>query len=148
MASRVGLTAAALLVIALVSPSASDAKGTVRIQQPSGAATVYKNVNIEVVKNTLRIITADRKGVLVITDAACSFVGKIMRCLPYSYVLEQSGTHPLDFEHGTIYYNPTQTKQKMSHSSSQLEPNGVLVAVKSKRGTYVSVTGTLDKRSQ
>ncbi|MGZ3505838.1 MAG: hypothetical protein ACXVAC_18985 [Vulcanimicrobiaceae bacterium] len=117
-----------------------------RVQQSNGSVQLYDNATIEVVGKTLQITTANGKGTLVINDAACSYVEKLMRCLPYHYVLQQNGTHQLDFEHGTIYYNPTQTKQQMTFSSTQLEPEGVLIAVKSKKGTYVTITGTLDGR--
>jgi hypothetical protein len=138
---------ASLVALGLLAPLVCEAKGTVRVQQANGDVQIYDNATIRIVGKTLRITTADGKGTIVITDAACSYVGKLMRCLPYHYVLQQGGTHQLDFEHGTIYYNPTQTSQQMSYSSQMLEPGGVLIAVKSKKGTYLSVTGKLDGRS-
>jgi hypothetical protein len=137
---------ASFVVLALMLPAVCGAKGTVRVQQSNGSVQLYDNATIEVVGKTLQITSADGKGTLIINDAACSYIQKLMRCLPYHYVLQQNGTHPLDFERGTIYYNPTQTRQQMSFSSTQLEPQGVLIAVKSKKGTYVTVTGKLDGR--
>ena len=136
-----------LTVLTLMFPFATDAKGTVRVQQSDGSVQLYENATIAVVNKTLQIATADGKGTIIINDAACSYVGKLMRCLPYRYALEQDGTHQLDFEYGTIYYNPTDTKQQLTYSSQTLEPQGVLIAVKSKKGTYLTVTGTLDKRT-
>ena len=135
-----------LAIFAFLGPSIAHAKGTVRVQQSNGSVQLYENATIEVVAKNLEITTADGKGKLVITDAACSYVQKLMRCLPYSYVLKQNGTHRLDFDHGTIYYNPTQTKQQLTYSSTQLEPEGVMIAARSKKGTYLTVTGKLDGR--
>ncbi|MBV8244839.1 MAG: hypothetical protein JOZ38_02855 [Candidatus Eremiobacteraeota bacterium] len=136
----------ALIACAVLIPCVAEAKGTVRVQQSDGSVQVYRDVTLRVVGKTLQITTADSKGTLVITDAACSFVDALMRCLPYHYTLVQNGAHLLDFEYGTVYYNPTKTKQTLRYSSTQLEPDGVLAAVKSKRGTYVSISGTLDGR--
>jgi hypothetical protein len=137
---------AIFITLALALPSAVDAKGTVRVQQSDGSVDLYDNVTIMVVGNTLQVTTADGKGTIVINDSACSYVGQLMRCLPYRYVLKQNGEHALDFQYGTIYYNPTQTKQQLSHSSTQLEPQGILLSVKSKKGTYVTLSGKLDGR--
>lgn len=135
----------AVLVLAVVAPLHCQAKGTMRVQRADGSVQTYKNVTIKVVKRTLRLTTADNKGTLVVNDAACSPVGQLLRCLPYGLVLEQNGTHPLDFDRGTIYFNRTASKQQLKYSSTRLEPHGILASFRSERGTYVSLTGEVDQ---
>lgn len=137
----------AVAICAFALPAVAQAKGTVRVQQSDGSVQIYRNATIRVAGRTLQIMTADKKGSLIIAEAACSHVGALLRCLPYRYVLQQNGAHLLDFERGTVYFNPTSARQQLSHSSTQIEPNGVLMAVVSKKGTYVTLTGTLDGRS-
>ena len=46
---------------------------------------------------------------------------------------------------GTVYINPSQTAQPLTHSSAQLPARGVLLSIKTKAGTYVSLTGRVDE---
>ncbi|HME81317.1 MAG TPA: hypothetical protein VKF82_04505, partial [Candidatus Eremiobacteraceae bacterium] len=55
------------------------------------------------------------------------------------------GTHPLDFQRGTVYVNLTDSKQPLSNSSMQLPPQGILLSLTTKVGTIVNMTGTIDK---
>ena len=133
--------------IALSLSCTALANGTVRVQQPDGAVQIYPHAHFTVVKRTLHITSGDKVGTLIITDAACTLsASEIMTCLPYSMVLVQNGTHPLDFQRGTIYYNRAKAKQTLPRSSTQLPPNGLLGLLISKRGTYVTFSGTLDGR--
>lgn len=141
------LLAIAAAICAFALPAFVQAKGTVRVQQSDGSVQIYRNATIRVVGRTLHITTADKKGTLIITEAACSHIGALLRCLPYRYILQQNGAHALDFQRGTVYYNPTSAKEQLSHSSMQIEPNGVLMSLVSKKGTYLTLTGTLDGRS-
>jgi hypothetical protein len=144
MIRAVILAACALAFGAVAIPV--DAKGTARIQQKNGSVQVYPNVTIRGIGgNALTITSADSKGTLIVTKAACSFAGEVMRCLPYSMALAQGGsTKPIDFDRGTVYYNSTDTKQQLPLSSTQLPPKGILAAFLTKRGTYITVTGTVD----
>ncbi len=145
---RFSLRAAIIALVAASSlvPVCADAKGSVRVQQPDGAVQTYDNATFHVVNKTIEIRTADGAGTLIITDAACTLGdNKILTCLPYAMELKQNGqTRELDFHRGTVYYNKSDSKQTLSRSSTQLPPNGVLGALKSKRGTYVTFSGTLD----
>jgi len=125
---------------------AVDAKGTVTVQQSNGSTQTYNNVTIVIAHKTLRVTTADGVGTLVIDKAACSYVGNLQMCLPYSMTLDQGGgTHPLDFQRGTVYVNLTDSKQPLSNSSMQLPPQGILLSLTTKVGTIVNMTGTIDK---
>jgi hypothetical protein len=127
----------------------ADAKGTVLVQQSDGSTQSYAGVDIRITNKTLRITTADGKGTLVIDKAACSYAGDLLRCLPYSITLDQGGgTHPLDFERGTIYANLTDAKQQLPFSSTQVPPKGILLALKTKIGTIVTMTGEIDEVSK
>jgi hypothetical protein len=126
--------------------TAARATGTVRVQQSSGSVQLYPNSRIEINNKDLRITTADKKGTLVIDDAACSFVGQVMRCLPYSMALNQGGgLHPLDFQRGTVYLNLTDVKQPLPLTSKQLPPHSIMLSLTTKIGTIVDVTGQIDK---
>ncbi len=130
----------------LAGGSAVLAKGTVTVQQSDGSTQTYNNVSIVIANKTLRITTADGVGSLVIDKAACSYVGDLQMCLPYSMTLDQGGgTHPLDFQRGTVYANLTDSKQPLPQSSAQLPPNGIMLSLTTKIGTIVNLTGTIDK---
>jgi len=126
--------------------SVAEAKGTVRVQQSDGSIQVYQNVSLVIVNHTLRITTEDGKGTLVVTRAACSFEGDLMRCLPDQLQLIQGGTESmLDFQQGTLYWNKTGTKQQLSASSTQVPPNGVLGLLTTKKGTIIAISGVVDE---
>jgi len=130
----------------LTAAGVAHAKGTVTVQQSDGSTQTYNNVSIVIANKTLRITTADGVGTLVIDKAACSYVGNLQMCLPYSMTLDQGGgSHPLDFQRGTVYANLTDSKQPLSQSSMQLPPNGIMLSLTTKIGTIVNLTGTIDK---
>jgi hypothetical protein len=129
-------------------PLVAHAKGTMRVQQADGSVQLYNNVHLAVAGRTLKITTSNNKGTLLVEDAACSFVDQVMRCIPDRVRLQQNGTHDLDFDRGTVYFNTTDSKQQLKYSSTQLPPNGVLGTLISQKGTYVTLTGTLDSRSK
>ena len=125
-------------------PIFAQAKGTMRVQQSDGSVQLYDNVNLAVSGRQLLITTSNKKGTLIVDEAACSFVEHVMSCIPERVRLKQNGTQPLDFDRGTVYFNRTDTKQQLKYSSTQLPPNGVLGSLKSPKGTYVTWSGTLD----
>lgn len=133
-----------LAIICTIAPSPADARGTVRVQERDGSVRFYHDATMRVVDRTLRITSADKQGTLVISDAACTLIGHVLRCLPYHVALEQNGTHQLDFEHGTLFYNPTDAKQHLTHSSTTLQAKGILGVLMSNVGTFVTLSGTLD----
>jgi len=136
----------ALLVAVCIVCRPASASGTARIQQPDGDVKTYKNVRIVINEGNLWMTSSDGKGTLVIGKAACSKIGELVRCLPYDATLVQFGekTH-IALQSGTAWLNPSQTTQTLPLSSAQLPAHGVLVSVRSKRGTYVTLTGTVDK---
>jgi hypothetical protein len=130
----------------LAASSGAYAKGTVTVQQSDGSTQHYAGVTIRVVNKTLRITTADGLGTLTIDRAACSYVGDLMMCLPYDMTLTQGGgSHPLDFQRGTVYLNLTDAKQQLPLSSMQLPPQGILLSLTTKIGTIVNLNGTIDQ---
>ena len=52
-------------------------------------------------------------------------------------------TNPL--KSGTVWVNPSSTTQQLTLSSTQLPPRGVLLSIQTKAGTYVSLTGVVDR---
>ena len=122
------------------------AKGTINVQQNNGSVQVYHDVTIRVAHKALRVTTADGKGTLIIDKAACSFVGELQSCLPYSIKLEQGGVvKPLDFKRGTVYVNLTGDKQQLPYSSTQIPPQGILLSLQTKIGTIVNLSGVIDQ---
>jgi len=127
----------------------ATATGTMRIEQSDGSSRTYNDVKIRVSQQKLRITSADNVSTLVISKAACSFIGKIMRCLPYTLSIEQNGKiMPLDFYNGTIYINTGDKDHALPYSSQQLPPNGIVFAMHSKIGTIVTLSGKLDEVSK
>jgi hypothetical protein len=128
-----------------VSIGPANATGTVRVQQRDGSVQIYSGVRIVVRNDSMSITSHDGKGTLLIGKAACSKVADLIRCLPYDATLEQNGKAArIALQTGTVWLNPTDAEQPLSHSSAQLPPHGVLLAVKTRAGTYVSLTGILD----
>ena len=92
------------------------------------------------------ITTSDGQGTVVLGKAACTKVGELVKCLPWDATLFQNGSRVrIPLESGTVWLNPTGTAQLLSNSSTQLPPRGVSLAVQTKRGTYVTLTGTIDE---
>lgn len=125
---------------------AAHATGTARIQQPDGAVKVYRDVRISIENKRMSITSSDGKGTLVIGKAACSMIGKLMRCFPYSAVLDQNGgAQPVAMQTGTVWLNLSDAIQQLPRSSTQLPLRGVLLSIRTKAGTYVSLQGTVDE---
>ena len=124
----------------------ADATGTVRIQRSDGSIKTYTNVHIVVQNESMEITSSDRQGTIVLGKAACTKVGELVRCIPYDATLEQRGeARHIPLQSGTVWINPSQTKQQLTHSSTELPPRGVLLSVRTKAGTYVTMTGVIDK---
>lgn len=141
------LASAALLTGMLAALHApANATGTVLIQQPNGSEKTYTNVRIIVWNESMAITSSDGKGTVVFGKAGCTKVGELVECLPYDATLFQNGQKMHIFvQSGTVWLNPSQTMQQLSHSSTQLPPRGVLLAVRTKRGTYVTLSGVVDE---
>jgi hypothetical protein len=137
MKARIGTL---ILAIALL------ATGTARIQQRDGTTKTYTNVRIVVLTDSMAITSSDGEGTLVFGKAACTKVGELLRCIPYDATLEQHGqsTH-VPLQYGTVWLNPSSATQQLSFSSKQLPPHGVLLSIQTKAGTYVSLTGVVDR---
>jgi hypothetical protein len=72
-------------------------------------------------------------------------VGDIYRCLLTHMSLTQNGqTKPLDFSNGTIYANTTDGNLNLPLSSQVVPPKGIVMALTTNAGTYISMTGTID----
>jgi hypothetical protein len=123
-----------------------NAKGTVVVQQHDGSTKKYNNVRIQVRNDEMAITSADGKGTIVLGKSACNKVGELIECLPYDATLFQNGerTH-IALQSGTVWLNPGTTAQQVSNSSTTLPPRGVLLSVKTKKGTNVSLTGVVDE---
>jgi len=132
-------------MLAAIAPVLASARGSVRIEQIDGSVKTYAGVHLRLSGGNLHIGSADGRGTLEVSHAACSYVGALQRCLPYALVLRQDGAHRITFDRGTIYFNLTDTPQPLPHSSKTVPPNGVLALLKTKRGTYISIAGRLDE---
>ncbi len=136
--------AVAPAVAALFGPA--GATGTARVVQRDGSQKTYTSVRISIKNGSMAITSADGQGTIVLGDAACTKVGELLECLPYDATLLQYGrkTH-IALQSGTVWLNPSKTRQQLSHSSTELPPRGVLLAVRTKKGTYVTLTGVVDE---
>ena len=126
-------------------PAVAFGTGTARIQQRDGSVKTYQNVRISIENKQMSITSADRAGTLVIGKAACSSVGKLVQCLPYSATLKQHGaTRSIAIQSGSAWFNPGDVGEQLPLSSTQLPPRGVLVSIRTKSGTYFSLSGVVD----
>lgn len=139
LAVLIGGTFAAQLGVA-------SATGTARITQRDGSVRTYSNVRIAVRDQAMWITSSDDRGTLVFGKAACTKVGELLECLPYDATLYQNGEkRRIPLQSGTVWLNPTKVGQQLTHSSARLPPRGVLLAVLTKAGTYLTLTGVVDE---
>ena len=137
---------AALAVFALSSPLVARAEGTARIQQTNGTVNVYSGVKIQIVHNTLAMTTADGSGTLMIYRAACAYQGDVLVCLPTGATLVQGGSvNPIKIVQGTVYANLTDEMQQLSLSTMRIPAHSIMMAITTGKGTYVTLSGTIDK---
>jgi hypothetical protein len=122
------------------------ATGTVVIRQADGHTDRYADVGIKIIHNALYVSTADGKSTLVINRAACSYQGKLMVCLVQNGTLVAAGSpKSLDLRHGTVYVNSTDDPQQLMMSTSKVAPHSLLLSFTTDRGTYLSLSGRIDK---
>jgi hypothetical protein len=136
-----------LLAFAVSLGAAANASALVRVQQTDGSIQEYPNAIVRYSKEAhdLTITTADGKGTLTIDQAACSYVDNLYRCLVTDASLSQNGqTHPIVCRSGTIYANTTGGEIKLPLSTQGVPPRGIVMALQTKAGTYISMTGTID----
>jgi hypothetical protein len=130
-----------------LSTTYAGASGTARIEQPDGSVKTYDAVHIRVQGNQRLLITSsDGKGTLVVNKASCTAIASLLRCLAYSAELDQNGlVLPIALQTGTVWLNLSGAIHQLPFSSTQLATRGVLMALDTKRGTHVALTGTLDE---
>jgi hypothetical protein len=141
----VALALGALLAgLALGSPA--WANGLVKVQQSDGSVREYPQTAMRWNGQTLWLHSADGKGVLEITTAACSDANNLVRCLPYAITLHQAGAkRPIAVQRGTIYMNFSSEGHHVPYSSELLRAHHLLVAIRTKHGTYITVRGDVDE---
>jgi hypothetical protein len=146
MKRRAALAAGALALVLALGTSIASAEGTVRINQHDGSVQTYGNSVIRLAGDTVRVFSPDNHDTLIVSHAACSYVGEIQRCLPYRIALRRNHVdHPIGFDHGTVYLNLGSTAESLPRSSAQIPPNGIVVFLRTARGTSIAVHGTIDK---
>jgi len=140
-------TMTALTIFSLIlSQEAAGAHGTVVITKRSGVVKTYEHARIQLLSDSsLQIAAADGHGTLTLDHAACTFVGELQRCLPYEVMIDHDGVkHPMDLERGTLYLNTSDAALPLPHSSGQVAPHSIMLALRTERGTLISVTGRID----
>jgi hypothetical protein len=140
---RFGLFLAAALAVQV---GHANATGTARIQHPDGSVSTYYNVRITIFNESMAITSSDGQGTVVFGKASCTKIDELVKCLPWDATLFQNGLKlRVPLKSGTVWLNPSRTAQPLSHSSTQLPPRGVLLAVQTRRGTYLTLTGVVDE---
>jgi len=148
MKAPIGIWALALFLIGtiLIPCRPANATGTAVISQADGSRRTYTGVRIVIWNESMALTSSDGAGTVVIGKASCTKIGELVRCLPWDATLFQNGNKVhIALKSGTVWLNPSGTIQALSHSSTQLPPRGVLLAMETKRGTYVTLTGTVDE---
>ena len=126
-------------------PGSARAEGVLRVQQSDGAVHVYRHVHLRLAGSTLWLRSPDGRDELKIESDACSFAGPLERCFPYDTTLRRRGVlHHIALERGTVYANLSGADAQLSHSSQHVGSLDVLVQLHTSRGTYLSLSGTLD----
>ncbi len=142
LAVRVSLAGA---IAISMSVSSAEAAGTMRIQRRDGSVSNYANIGFRIARHTLRVISADRQGVLTIALVGCVKVGELHRCEPGGAEYRQNGeVRALAVTGGTLYFNATHAEQHLSGSSMGVPPRGVILAFHTARETYFSGIARID----
>ena len=137
---------AMILATVVATWTAADAKGTVVIRQRDGDTKTYNNVVVMVRDQAMAVISADGRGRIVLGKAGCLKIGELVRCTAYEATLDQYGrSKRIPLVTGTVWLNPTKESQPLTHTSQRLPPRGVLGSFETTKGTYVSLTGTVDE---
>jgi hypothetical protein len=143
------LAIALLLGLVGFQSGTASATGTAQIVRPDGSQRTYADVRIAVRDQAMWITSRDGRGTLVFGKAACTRVNALLECLPYDATLFQNGEkRHIALRSGTVWINPTKTNQPLTHSSTQVQPHGVLLAVETKAGAYVTLSGVIDEVSK
>lgn len=138
-----GLFAIGILAIP---PAAARATGTVVIAMRDGSSRTYNNVHVTIWNESMAVTSSDGQGTVVFGKASCTKVGELVKCLPWDATLFQNGEKlHVALQRGTVWLNPTTDYQSLTGSSQKIAPHGVLLAVRTKRGTYVTLTGVVDE---
>jgi hypothetical protein len=124
----------------------AGATGTVRIAQGTGTPQVFSGANVRIVHQTLQVTSSDGKRVLIKAHANCAYAGTLEHCEPYSVRISQNGSlQPVSLASGDGYFNPTKHPQTVPNSTTQLPGHGVVLTLRTKDGTSVSVNVTIDQ---
>ena len=143
---RVAAAVAGCAALAVLVSLPARAEGTVQIQQADGTLNRYNDVKIQILHQTLNVTTADGKGTLIIYRAACSYQGNIMACLPTGATLVQGGdVSPIKIVSGTVYVNNTDNGEALPLSTMHVPAHSVVMALKTEKGTYITMNGSIDK---
>lgn len=135
-------TAAAFFAV----PPGAGATGTVTVAYTDGSTKRYRDVRIVIWNESMAVTSADGQGTVVLGKASCTKIGELIRCLPYDATLFQNGAKVhIPIASGTVWLNPSQAYQPMSHSSTEIPPRGVVLAVRTRHGTELTMTGTVDE---
>ena len=142
----VRLAALGACALALALGGAAARAGTVTIQQTDGSTQTYSDVVVKVIHNILYVSSADGKGTMIISRAACAYQGQILVCLPTAMTLSQNGAvNPIKLRKGTLYVNLTDQTQQLAASTMKMSPHSIILSMETKVGTYVNVSGAIDK---
>ena len=144
--ASIARTIALIIPILVAAIAPAKATGTAVIVQPDGASKSYPNVRVAIWNESMAVTSSDGQGTVVFGKASCTKVGELVRCLPWDATLFQNGTKlHIALKSGTLWLNPTSDYQSLTNSSQKIAPHGVLMAVRTKRGTYVTLTGVVDE---
>ena len=140
------MTASVFVLALLCTAAPSGATGTLRVQHLDGKIKTYQHVRVLVKDESMALVSADGKGYLVLGKAACTLIGKNLRCALYDGTLLQFGqkTH-VALKDGTLWLNPGKTAEQIADSSVKLAPHGVWLSVVSKKGLHATLSGTADE---
>ena len=139
---------AALMAVAccVFVPATAGATGTISIHRSNGTSNSYSDVEIRVFSGSLFLTSDDGNGTIVVTQAACSYQGKMIVCLPIAAALVQQGeSDALNLRNGTIYLNYSDTAQPLSRSSAKVPARSIMVALTLNDGTFIDARGKIDE---
>lgn len=144
-ASKIGVAAIFAIGLAMV-PAAASATGTINIHRANGDKNTYRDVEIKIFAGAIFLTSDDGDGTIVVTQAACSYQGMIMVCLPIAAALVQEGdSNALNLKAGTVYFNYSKAPQTLARSTTKLPSGSILLALTLRDGTFIDARGKIDE---
>jgi hypothetical protein len=135
MRSSPSLVAAAVLAASVFGPAL--ASGTARIQQTNGSVNTYSGMRLQILPHSVVLRSPDGQDEV---SMLCESGGDgISVCRPQAFYFQRGAkAYSIPLRQGTVYINTSDDAQTLPLSSTRVPPHSILLALQTRRGTYIT----------